>query len=162
MGWRSAAHRHCFGLSSWSFIHPLSLRHDRPPVFRNEWGNPLSKPQYQAMMDYSPYETFREPIDLPATLVWTGLQDTRVQFYEPTKWVAKLKTVKRNSPRCPPTGSNNHDQDDQDTTTSSNAKTAAATPLLLRVDSFGHFGGGERWRSDAFLYAFLLRHLNDE
>lgn len=96
----------------------------------DEWGNPSRKPDYEYMLSYSPYDNV-EAKDYPALLVTTGLHDSQVQYWEPAKWVAKLRA---------------HKTDDN--------------LLLLRVDmSAGHGGQAGRLASleeVAFEYAFLL------
>ena len=59
----------------------------------DEWGNPQDKPYYEYMLSYSPYDNV-EAKDYPATLVTTGYHDSQVQYWEPAKWVAKLRDHK--------------------------------------------------------------------
>jgi oligopeptidase B len=59
----------------------------------DEWGNPKQKQYYDYILSYSPYDNVRTQ-DYPAMLVFTGLWDSQVQYYEPTKWVAKLRAIK--------------------------------------------------------------------
>jgi len=59
----------------------------------DEWGNPKDKTYYEYMLSYSPYDNVKEQ-DYPAILVTTGLHDSQVQYFEPTKWVAKLRDLK--------------------------------------------------------------------
>lgn len=59
----------------------------------DEWGNPNDKKYYDYMLSYSPYDNV-EAKDYPAMLVTTGLHDSQVQYWEPAKWVAKLREVK--------------------------------------------------------------------
>jgi oligopeptidase B len=59
----------------------------------DEWGNPKQRVYYDYMLSYSPYDNVR-PQDYPAMLVYTGLWDSQVQYYEPAKWVAKLRAMK--------------------------------------------------------------------
>lgn len=59
----------------------------------DEWGNPKEKEAYTYMKSYSPYENV-EKKNYPNMLVVTGLHDSQVQYFEPAKWVAKLRTVK--------------------------------------------------------------------
>ncbi|KIG12809.1 Protease II [Enhygromyxa salina] len=96
----------------------------------DEWGNPNEKQYYDYMLAYSPYDNVVAQ-DYPALLVTTGLHDSQVQYWEPAKWVAKLRATK--------TG------DDV---------------VLLRTDmSSGHGGKSgrlERYEEIAFDYAFLL------
>jgi oligopeptidase B len=58
-----------------------------------EWGNPNVKEEYEYMLSYSPYDNV-EKKDYPNLLVTTGLHDSQVQYWEPAKWVAKLRTMK--------------------------------------------------------------------
>jgi oligopeptidase B len=58
-----------------------------------EWGNPSIKEQYDYMLSYSPYNNV-EKKNYPNMLVITGLHDSQVQYWEPAKWVAKLRTMK--------------------------------------------------------------------
>jgi len=59
----------------------------------DEWGNPKIKDAYDYMKSYSPYENV-ERKDYPNMLVTTGLHDSQVQYFEPSKWVAKLRVMK--------------------------------------------------------------------
>ncbi len=59
----------------------------------DEWGNPANKEYYDYMLSYSPYDNV-EAKDYPAMLVTTGLHDSQVQYFEPAKWVAKLRDIK--------------------------------------------------------------------
>ena len=59
----------------------------------DEWGNPKIKDQYEYMLSYSPYDQVTEQ-DYPNILVTTGLHDSQVQYWEPAKWVAKLRDMK--------------------------------------------------------------------
>jgi oligopeptidase B len=59
----------------------------------DEWGNPANKEYYDYMLSYSPYDNV-EAKDYPAMLVTTGLHDSQVQYFEPAKWVAKLRDMK--------------------------------------------------------------------
>ncbi|HLT38727.1 MAG TPA: S9 family peptidase, partial [Enhygromyxa sp.] len=96
----------------------------------DEWGNPNREADYRYMLSYSPYDNV-EARDYPALLVTAGLHDSQVQYWEPAKWVAKLRALRT----------------DDDL-------------LLLRVDmSAGHGGQAGRLESleqIAFEYAFLL------
>lgn len=58
-----------------------------------EWGNPKDKEYYDYMLSYSPYDNV-EAKDYPNLLVTTGLHDSQVQYWEPAKWVAKLRELK--------------------------------------------------------------------
>jgi len=59
----------------------------------DEWGNPKKKDAYDYMKSYSPYENVEEKA-YPNMLVTTGLHDSQVQYFEPAKWVAKLRAMK--------------------------------------------------------------------
>jgi oligopeptidase B len=59
----------------------------------DEWGNPNDPVYYEYMLSYSPYDNV-EAKDYPAMLVTTGLHDSQVQYWEPAKWVAKLRVTK--------------------------------------------------------------------
>ena len=59
----------------------------------DEWGNPNEKDFYDYMKSYSPYDNV-VPQDYPNMLVTTGLHDSQVQYWEPAKWVAKLRELK--------------------------------------------------------------------
>ncbi|MBP94004.1 MAG: oligopeptidase B [Flavobacteriaceae bacterium] len=96
----------------------------------DEWGNPNDEVYYRYMKSYSPYDNVTAQ-DYPNLLVTTGIHDSQVQYWEPAKWVAKLRDLK--------TDSNN---------------------LLLHVDMHtGHGGASGRFESlkeVALEYAFLL------
>jgi len=59
----------------------------------DEWGDPNEKEDYYNMLSYSPYDNV-EKQDYPAMLITTGLYDSQVQYWEPAKWVAKLRDMK--------------------------------------------------------------------
>jgi oligopeptidase B len=72
---------------------------ERIPLTTNEfdeWGNPKNKDAYFYMKSYSPYENI-ERKNYPNLLVTTGLHDSQVQYFEPAKWVAKLRAMKTDS-----------------------------------------------------------------
>ncbi len=96
----------------------------------DEWGNPKNKDAYFYMKSYSPYENI-EPKNYPNILVTTGLHDSQVQYFEPAKWVAKLRALK----------------------TDKNA-------LLLKTNmEFGHGGASGRFdylKDVALNYAFIF------
>jgi oligopeptidase B len=96
----------------------------------DEWGNPNERVDYGYMLSYSPYDNVRAQ-NYPAMFVTTGLWDSQVQYFEPAKWIAKLRAVK--------TGDN---------------------ALFLRVDMEAGHGGKsgrfQRYREIAMEYAFVL------
>jgi oligopeptidase B len=59
----------------------------------DEWGNPENPESYMYMLDYSPYDQVK-PQNYPNMLVTTGFHDSQVQYWEPAKWVAKLRELK--------------------------------------------------------------------
>jgi oligopeptidase B len=96
----------------------------------DEWGNPNDREDYGYMLSYSPYDNVRAQ-RYPAMFVTTGLWDSQVQYYEPAKWVAKLRALKTDD-----------------------------SALLLHVDMEAGHGGKsgrfQRYREIAMEYAFLL------
>ncbi len=96
----------------------------------DEWGNPKEKEYYDYILSYSPYDQV-EAKDYPAMLVTTGLHDSQVQYWEPTKWVAKLRDLKTDD-----------------------------NPLLLKINmDYGHGGASGRFEwirelalEDAFIF----------
>lgn len=96
----------------------------------DEWGNPKNKEAYFYMKSYSPYENI-EAKAYPNMLVTTGLHDSQVQYFEPAKWVAKLRATKTDK-----------------------------NVLLLKTEmDFGHGGASGRFdylKDIALNYAFLL------
>lgn len=101
------------------------------PIEWPEWGDPLTDPEaFARIRGYSPYENVRAQ-PYPATLVTAGLNDPRVTYWEPAKWVAKLRAVKTDT-----------------------------NPLLLKTNmGAGHGGKSGRFealRETAEEYAFLL------
>lgn len=62
----------------------------------DEWGNPANKESYAYMRSYSPYDNVEKKA-YPNMLVTTGLHDSQVQYFEPAKWVAKLRAMKTDS-----------------------------------------------------------------
>jgi oligopeptidase B len=73
-----------------------SMLDENMPLTTNEydeWGNPNNKEAYFYMKSYSPYENI-EKKDYPNLLVTSALHDSQVQYFEPTKWVAKLRAMK--------------------------------------------------------------------
>lgn len=96
----------------------------------DEWGNPKNQPYYDYMLSYSPYDQVAAQ-DYPAMLVTTGLHDSQVQYFEPAKWVAKLR---------------HHKTDDN--------------PLMMKTNmEAGHGGASGRFarlKETAEEYAFIL------
>jgi oligopeptidase B len=62
----------------------------------DEWGNPNERESYEYMLSYSPYDNVRTQ-RYPAMLVTSGLWDSQVQYFEPAKWVAKLRAMNTGS-----------------------------------------------------------------
>ena len=96
----------------------------------DEWGNPNEKRYYDYMLSYSPYDNV-EAKDYPAMLITTGLHDSQVQYWEPAKWIAKLRALKTDK-----------------------------NPLYLKTEmDYGHSGASGRFESIkefALYYAFML------
>ncbi len=61
----------------------------------DEWGNPKDKKYYDYMLSYSPYDNVKKQ-GYPNMLITTGLHDSQVQYWEPAKWIAKLRDMKTN------------------------------------------------------------------
>lgn len=61
----------------------------------DEWGNPKNKEYYDYMLSYSPYDNIRK-VDYPNLLITTGYWDSQVQYWEPAKWIAKLREYRTN------------------------------------------------------------------
>ncbi|BCL15157.1 S9 family peptidase [Micromonospora sagamiensis] len=98
-----------------------------------EWGNPLADPEvYAYMKSYTPYENVA-PVDYPAILAVTSLNDTRVLYHEPAKWIARLRAV------------------------------APQGDYLLKTEmGAGHGGPSGRydaWKEEAFVNAWILDRL---
>jgi oligopeptidase B len=60
----------------------------------DEWGNPNDKQSFEYMLSYSPYDQVKS-VRYPHLLVTTGLHDSQVQYFEPAKWVAKMRAMKQ-------------------------------------------------------------------
>jgi len=61
----------------------------------DEWGNPKNKEYYDYMKSYSPYDNVQK-MDYPNLLITTGFWDSQVQYWEPAKWIAKLRDYRTN------------------------------------------------------------------
>ncbi|CAM9400361.1 unnamed protein product [Discosporangium mesarthrocarpum] len=98
-----------------------------------EWGNPNEVKYFDYMLSYSPYDNVREQ-PYPAMLVTGGFHDPRVAYWEPLKWVAKLRELKTNN-----------------------------NPLYLKIDMVsGHFSASDRYKQIKEMaqeYAFILSTL---
>lgn len=96
----------------------------------DEWGDPKEKDAYERMLGYSPYDNVKD-VAYPAMLVTTGFHDSQVQYWEPAKWVARLRDHHR-----------------------------GAAPILLHTNMEAGHGGAsgrfERLKEVALNYAFLL------
>ena len=99
----------------------------------DEWGNPQDPTYLEVMASYSPYDNVAAA-DYPAMFVTAGLNDPRVQYWEPAKWVAKLRVT-----------------------------ATGGGPILLRTElGAGHAGRSGRydaWRDEARVLAFVLHHI---
>ncbi len=99
----------------------------------DEWGNPKNKTYYDYMLSYSPYDNVERKA-YPAMFVGTGLWDSQVQYYEPTKWVAKLRDMKTDH-----------------------------NPLVYRINMEAGHGGKsgrfQRFHETAESFAFMLEQL---
>ena len=62
----------------------------------DEWGNPNNEKYYNYIISYSPYDNVKKQ-DYPNIMVTSGYHDSQVQYWEPTKWVAKLRENKTDS-----------------------------------------------------------------
>ncbi|GAB3200410.1 S9 family peptidase [Pontibacter aydingkolensis] len=100
----------------------------------DEWGNPAEKDAYDYMLSYSPYDNVKAQ-NYPNMLVTTGLHDSQVQYWEPAKWVAKLRDIKTDD-----------------------------NLLLLHTNMEAGHGGAsgrfQRYKETALQYAFLLSLLD--
>jgi oligopeptidase B len=100
----------------------------------DEWGNPLEDPEvYRYMKSYAPYENVSDAA-YPAILAMTSLNDTRVYYVEPAKWVAALRHAQNGS--------------------------GSGGQILLKTEMNAGHGGisgrYERWKETAFQYAWIL------
>jgi len=120
------------------FVDALTtMLDDKLPLTVNEydeWGDPRQPDYYHYIKSYSPYDNVRN-VEYPALLVMAGLNDPRVSYWEPAKWVAKLRAMNRGE-----------------------------RPILLQTQmGSGHMGPSGRydsWREEAFVTSFVLRQLS--
>ncbi|KAI9592221.1 oligopeptidase B [Syncephalis fuscata] len=104
-----------------------------------EWGNPNDKAYFEYMLSYSPYNNIRKDVKYPNLLIRAGLNDPRVQYWEPAKWCAKLREYKAGH-----NGDNDLDPHDI---------------LLLTKMGSGHFGSSGRYeylKDTAIDYAYVI------
>ena len=119
------------------FVDALTtMLDDKLPLTVNEydeWGNPQEAEFYHYIKSYSPYDNVRAAA-YPALLVMAGLNDPRVSYWEPAKWVARLRTLNRGE-----------------------------RPIILKTQmGSGHMGPSgryESWREEAFVMAFAITQL---
>ena len=115
-----------------------------------EWGNPLtSRAVFDAMSRYTPYENVPDGVLLPAIMATTSVNDTRVEFVEPTKWVQRLREATGQVPSTDEAGAG-----------SVPARNPRERPIILRTEMVaGHAGpsGREgRWAARCEEFAFAL------
>ena len=115
-----------------------------------EWGNPLtSRAVFDAMSRYTPYENVPDGALLPAIMATTSVNDTRVEFIEPTKWVQRLREATGQVPSTDEAGAG-----------SVHARDPRERPIILRTEMVaGHAGpsGREgRWAARCEEFAFAL------
>ena len=115
-----------------------------------EWGNPLtSRAVFDAMSRYTPYENVPDGALLPAIMATTSVNDTRVEFVEPTKWVQRLREATGQVPSTDEAGAG-----------SPPARNPLERPIILRTEMVaGHAGpsGREgRWAARCEEFAFAL------
>ena len=115
-----------------------------------EWGNPLtSRAVFDAMSRYTPYENVPDGALLPAIMATTSVNDTRVEFVEPTKWVQRLREATGQVPSTDEAGAG-----------SAPARDPRERPIILRTEMVaGHAGpsGREgRWAARCEEFAFAL------
>lgn len=116
------------------FVDALTtMLDDKLPLTVNEyeeWGNPNDQEYYRYIKGYSPYDNVHAA-EYPALLVTAGMNDPRVSYWEPAKWVARLRAV-----------------------------ATSRGPVLLKTQmGAGHMGPSGRyevWREEAFVMAFVL------
>jgi oligopeptidase B len=95
-----------------------------------EWGDPLHDPRvYEYMKSYSPYENIVPSVAYPPILALTSLNDTRVLYHEPAKWIARLQAE------------------------------AQGGPFLLKTEMIAGHGGRsgryDKWREEALVLAWM-------
>ncbi len=120
------------------FVDVVTTMHDETlpltVIERDEWGDPREEPWASYMLSYSPYDNV-VAAEYPPTYVTAGLNDPRVSFHEPAKWVAKLRSV-----------------------------TTGDALLLFKCEMGAGHGGPSgrygRWRDEAKVHAFLLETLS--
>jgi oligopeptidase B len=126
-----------------AFVDPLTTMLDPAlpltVIEWEEWGDPLHDPEaFGWIGGYSPYENVADGVEPPSILATAGLNDPRVGFHEPTKWVARLRDAS-------PSASDPH---------------LSGRPVLLKVElDSGHGGPSGRydaWRDEAFVLSFVL------
>ena len=123
-----------------------------------EWGNPAHQPFYDYIKSYAPYENVTAQA-YPHILVTAGLNDPRVSYWEPAKWVAKLRAV--SSPRTTERRGG-VDQSDEGAAAPCALQTDGNILLLKTEMGVGHFGPSGRYehlKETAFNYAFILHFL---
>jgi len=102
----------------------------------DEWGNPNNKDSYDYMLSYSPYDQV-ERKDYPAIFITTGYHDSQVQYFEPAKWIARLRDMRTNK-----------------------------EPLLMYCNMDAGHGGAsgrfEAYKETAMEYAFFISLLDDK
>ena len=108
-----------------------------------EWGNPIEDPEvYRYMQAYTPYENVRA-VDYPAIAAVTSLNDTRVLYVEPAKWVQQLRRTVTSDQSTP--------------------LAEGGSPVLLKTEMDGGHGGASgryrAWEDRAWDYAFILTAL---
>jgi oligopeptidase B len=119
------------------FVDALTtMLDDKLPLTVNEyeeWGNPKDPEYYRYMKSYSPYDNIK-PAEYPAVLAMGGINDQRVSYWEPAKWVAMLRVMNRGE-----------------------------RPILLKTQMGSGHGGPsgryESWREEAFVMAFMISML---
>ena len=116
------------------FVDVVTTMHDEALPLTitewDEWGNPATEPLASYMLSYSPYDQTTAR-DYPAVFITAGLNDVRVSYHEPAKWIAKLRALRTNK-----------------------------APLLMRCEiGAGHAGPSGRydlWREEARTLAFII------